>query len=184
MKSLPFFIIFISTFLLSLDAKSQIYRGNGIKYSIGAETGLAVNYLAKNYESLIGLSLQVDFPILEGELFATVNTGFNNVFVRSSSLELEDDMHVLPLKTGLKYFYRKSLYAQTDVGVSFLLNKTNCVEGRKNAFVIAPQVGVILPINRLHSIDIGLRFESTGKFYACDTQNNFVGLRVAWSFMK
>ena len=166
------------------DAQSQVYRGTGIKYSIGAETGLAVNYLAKNYESLIGLSFQVDFPILDDELFATVNTGFNNVFVRSSSLDLEDDMHVLPLKTGLRYFYRKSLYAQADVGVSFLLNKVTCEEGRKNAFVFAPQVGAILPINRRHAIDISLRFESTGKFYACDTQNNFIALRVAWSFMK
>lgn len=183
MKTLPFFVIFIALFFYH-DAKSQVYRGSGIKYSVGAETGLAVNYLAKNYESLLGISLQVDFPILEGELYATVNTGFNNVFVRSSSLVLEEDMHVLPLKTGLKYFFRKLLYAQTDVGVSFLLNKTNCVEGRKNAFVLAPQFGAILPINRKHAVDIGLRFESTGKFYACDTQNNFVGMRIAWSFMK
>lgn len=184
MKSLPFFIIFILLLFSIQDTQSQVYRGNGIRYSIGAETGLAVNYLAKNYESLIGLSLQVDFPVLPDELYATINTGFNNVFVRSNSPVLEEDMHVLPLKTGLKYFYRKTLYAQTDVGVSFLLNKTTCIAGRRNAFVIAPQIGAILPINRMHAIDIGLRFESTGKFYACDTQNNFVGLRVAWSFMK
>ena len=165
-------------------AKSQgfIGRGSGIKYSLGAETGLAVNYLAKNYNAVAGLSVQVDFPILDGQLFATVNSGFNNVFLKSTSVEYEDDMQVIPIKAGLKYFLKNSFYAQGDMGVSFLLNKTFCLEGKQAALVLAPQVGMMIPVNHINCVDIGFRFEATGKFYACDKQNNIVSLRIAWAY--
>lgn len=175
-------IIFLLLFSLSPIVQSQTFRGSGIRYAIGAETGLAVNYLAKKHEMLAGISLQADFPILDQELYSTVNSGYNHVFVRPDYSHLVDDMNVIPLKVGLKYFYRKYLYAQSEVGVSFLLNKTNCVEGKNRAYVLAPQVGALLHTFGSNYIDIGLRFESTGKFYVCDRQNNFVGLRVAWTF--
>lgn len=184
MKTRNLFVIFLALFLLSTTAKSQIYRGRGIKYSVGAEVGQAVSYLAKKHDKLVGLSLQTDFPIVDDELFATVSLGFNNVFVRTNFSHLVDNMHVIPVKTGFKYFINRNVYAQTDIGLSFLLNKTNCVEGKNQAFVFAPQLGYIIYTHAKKSFDIGMRFESTGKFYQCDRQNNFVGFRVAWSFIR
>lgn len=175
-------IIFLLLFSLSPFVHAQTFRGSGIRYAIGAETGLAVNYLAKKHQMLAGVSLQADFPILDQELYTTLNTGYNHAFVRPDYSHLVEDMNVIPLKVGLKYFYRKFLYAQSEVGVSFLLNKTNCVEGKNRAYVLAPQIGILLPALGRNFIDIGMRFESTGKFYVCDKQNNFVGLRVAWTF--
>lgn len=182
MKTLHACIIFFFIFFLSNVVQSQVIRGSGIKYSIGAETGLAVNYLAKKYQMLSGISFQADFPIVDKELFASINSGFNNAFVKSAYRHLVDDMHIIPVKAGLKYFFKKEVYAQSEIGVSFLLNKTNCVEGKNKAFVFSPQIGAVFNIMDNNYVDIGLRFESTGKFYECDNQNSFVGMRVAWAF--
>ncbi len=182
MKTQITLIIFLLLFLLSPFVHAQTIRGCGIRYAIGAETGLAVNYLAKKHQFLAGASLQADFPILDQELYTTLNTGYNHAFVRSDFSHLVEDMNIIPLKVGLKYFWRKYLYVQSEVGVSFLLNKTNCVEGKNKAYVLAPQIGALLHAFGRNFIDIGLRFESTGKFYVCDKQNNFVGLRVSWVY--
>lgn len=182
MKTLNFFIIFLLIIFSTSVVKSQVFTGVGIRYSIGAETGLAVGYLAKKYEAPVGISLQADFPVIDGELFATVNSGFNNVFVRPNYRDLVDDLRLVPIKAGLKYFYRSNLYVQSEIGVSFLLNKTECVEGRNVALVTAPQIGMIFYLHEKNYIDAGLRFENTGKFYECDNQNNFIGFRIAWAF--
>ncbi|MGN0002925.1 MAG: hypothetical protein ACI35V_05775 [Sphingobacterium composti] len=184
MKTRNYFVIFLALFLLTNTAYSQIYRGRGIKYSVAAEVGQAVSYLAKKHDKMVGLSFQTDFPIIDDELFATVNFGFNNAFVRTNFSHLVDNMHIIPIKTGLKYYINKNVYAQTDIGISILLNKTNCVAGKTQAFVIAPQLGYLLYNNAKNSLDFGVRFESTGKFYQCDRQNNFVGFKVAWSFIR
>ncbi|TCD28209.1 hypothetical protein EZ456_05830 [Pedobacter psychrodurus] len=163
-------------------AQSQVYGGTGIRYSVGIETGLATGYLAKKYEAPLGVSVQAEFPITERILYATVNTGFNNMFVSGNYSRLVDDLQLVPVKAGLKYFYRSNLYLQSEIGFSFLLNKTNCVEGKKAAFVYAPQAGMIFYLHNNNYIDAGLRYESNGKFYHCDHTNNFVGFRIAWGF--
>jgi hypothetical protein len=182
MKTLNFLTIFILAFFSADIVKSQVFTGTGIRYSAGIETGLAVGYLAKKYEAPAGISLQVDFPVIDNELFATVNSGFNNIFVRPDYRHLVEDLRLVPIKAGLKYFYRSNLYVQLEIGVSFLLNKTNCVEGKNAALVTAPQIGMIFYLHEKNYVDAGLRFESNSKFYECDHQNNFIGFRIAWAF--
>lgn len=180
MKALVIFIILI--FFQTTIARPQVYSGTGIRYSVGIETGLAVGYLATKYEAPLGLSLQADFPVVDGVLFGTANAGFNNVFVRPSYRHLVEDLRLVPFKAGLKYFYRSNLYVQSEIGFSFLLNKAPCVEGKNAAFVYAPQIGIIFYLHPNDYIDVGLRFESNSKFYKCDHQNNFIGFRAAWGF--
>ncbi|QIL41825.1 hypothetical protein G7074_22690 [Pedobacter sp. HDW13] len=183
MKTINALTLLLSLFIFQgVYAQSQVYGGTGIRYSVGIETGLATGYLAKKYEAPLGVSAQAEFPITEGILYASVNTGFNNIFVSGTYSRLVDDLHLVPIKTGLKYFYRSNLYIQSEIGVSFLLNKTNCVEGKKAAFLYAPQFGMIFYLHNNNYIDAGLRWESNGKYYKCDHTNNFVGFRVAWGF--
>ena len=184
MKTLNLPIILLLIFSCFKTAKSQIFSERGIRYGIGIESGLAVNYLAKKYDGIVGGSLQADFPIIDNELFATINSGYNNVFVKSDFEHLVDDMHIIPVKAGFKYFYKKNMYMQSEIGISFLLNKSNCVDGRNKALVIAPQVGIILLDSKHHQMDVGLRFESTGKFYKCDKQSSFIGFRLAYAFVS
>ena len=183
MKTINALTLLLSLFIFQgVYAQSQVYGGSGVRYTVGIETGLATGYLAKKYEAPLGVSLQAEFPITESILYASVNTGFNNIFVSGDYSRLVDDLHLVPFKAGLKYFYRSNLYLQSEIGVSMLLNKTNCVEGKKAAFVYAPQFGMIFYLHNSNYIDAGLRWESNGKFYKCDHTNNFVGFRIAWGF--
>ncbi|MCX2574317.1 hypothetical protein [Pedobacter sandarakinus] len=185
MKTLNALIILFSIFGFTKSfAQSQVFNGTGIRYSAGIETGLATGYLAKKYEGTLGVSVQAEFPFLEGELYGTVNTGFNNIFTTATYVRLVDDLHLVPFKAGLKYFYKSNLYFQTEIGFSFLLNKAKCVEGKNAAFVYAPQAGMIFYLHARDYIDAGLRFESNSKFYHCDNYNNFVGFRIAWGFTR
>jgi len=165
-------------------AQSQVFTGTGIRYSAGIETGLATGYLATKYEGTLGVSVQAEFPFLENQLYGTVNTGFNNVFTTATYHHLVEDLRLVPFKAGFKYFYRSNLYLQSEIGFSFLLNKAECVEGKKAAFVYAPQAGIIFYIHQRDYIDVGLRFESNSKFYHCDNYNNFIGFRIAWGFTR
>jgi len=183
MKTINALTLLLSLFIFQgAKAQSQVYGGTGIRYSVGIETGLATGYLADKYEAPLGVSAQAEFPITESVLYATVNTGFNNIFASANYARLVDDLKLIPFKAGLKYFYRSNLYLQSEIGFSFLLNKANCVEGKKAAFVYAPQIGMIFYLHDSNYIDAGLRFESNGKFYHCDHTNNFVGFRIAWGF--
>ncbi len=165
-------------------AQSKIFYGTGIRYSAGIETGLATGYLATKYGGKFGVSIQAEFPFIENQLYGTVNAGFNNVFTTETYNHLVEDLRSVPFKAGLKYFYRSNLYLQSEIGFSFLLNKADCVDGKKAAFVYAPQAGVIFYIHERDYIDVGLRFESNSKFYDCDSNNNFIGIRVAWGFIR
>lgn len=183
MKTINALTLLLSLFLFqSAKGQSQVYGGTGNRYSVGIETGLATGYLAKKYEAPLGVSVQVEFPITEGILYGTVNTGFNNIFASARYSHLVEDLKLVPFKTGLKYFYRSNLYLQSEIGLSFLLNKVNCVKTHKAAVSYAPQVGMILYLHKNNYIDAGLRFEGTSKFYKCDRFKNFVGFRIAWGF--
>ncbi len=164
-------------------AQKQVFTGTGIRYSAGIESSLSLGYLAKKYDGGVGVSFQADFPVVESELYATVNTGYHNIFTKGTYAHLVDDLRLVPAKAGLKYFYRGNLYVQTEIGFSFLLNKTKCVEGKNAAFVYAPQVGMIFYLHDKSFLDAGLRFESNSKFYHCDHYNNFIGFRVAYGFV-
>lgn len=184
MKTINLLILLVTTLCIHQSARSQsqVFKGTGIRYSAGIETGLATGYLATKYEGTLGVSVQADFPVIEGDLYATVNGGFNNIFTTATYAHLVDDLHLVPFKAGLKYFYRSNLYLQSEIGFSFLLNKAKCVEGKNAAFVYAPQVGMIFYLHEKDYIDAGVRFESNSKFYKCDHNNNFIGFRIAWGF--
>ena len=159
--------------------KTETY-GSGIRLSIGAEAGIPVSSLKDAYDWNLGGSVQADFPIVKDQFFATINSGYNNFFAKNGSAS--NDLHLIPLKAGLKYFPVKCFYVQGEAGTSFLTNKNSVSADKSAVFVYAPQVGVLLNIGGNNYIDAGFRFESNTKFYDGGKTNNFLGLRIAYAF--
>jgi hypothetical protein len=93
-----------------------------------------------------------------------------------------NDLHLIPVKAGLKYFPVKCFYLQGEAGASFLTNKAETGANKSAAFVYAPQVGVLLNTGGRNYIDAGFRFEGNTKFNDGDKTNNFLGLRIAYAF--
>ena len=171
--------------LLSLRSNAQTSTktetsGSGIRLSIGADAGIPVGSLNNGYDWNFGGSIQADFPIVRDQLYVTLNSGYNNFFASNSSNL--NDINLIPVKAGLKYFPVKWCYIQGEAGASFLANRDQIGANNSAAFVYAPQVGVLLNIGGRNYIDAGFRFEGNSKFYDSGTTNNFLALRVAYSF--
>lgn len=166
---------------LGQNSKAQSVKktyGSGIRLSIGADAGIPVGSLRNGYKWNFGGSAQADFPIINDQLYVTLNSGYNNFFGRNSSKI--NDLHVVPVKAGLKYFPVKIFYIQGEAGASFLTN-SNKTE-KSASFVYAPQIGVLLPVGGKSYIDASFRFEGNTKFYESGNSSNFLGLRVAYAF--
>ena len=160
-------------------SKTESY-GSGIRLSVGADAGIPVGSLNTGYNWNLGGSVQGDFPILKDQLYATLNSGYNAIF--ASSQYNIPDIHLIPVKAGLKYFIVKQVYIQGEAGVSFLTDKNGLGADKSAVFVYAPQAGVLLNIGGKNYIDAGFRFESNQKFFDGGTTTNFLAIRVAYAF--
>lgn len=152
---------------------------SGIRLSFGVEAGIPVGSLKDGYDWSFGGSAQADFPIIKDQFYVTINGGYNNFFAKNNN---SNDLHLIPVKAGLKYFPVKCFYVQGEAGATFLTNKASIGGDKSAVFVYAPQIGVLLNIGGNNYIDAGFRFEGNTKFYDQGKTNNFLGLRVAYAF--
>ncbi|WP_426670478.1 hypothetical protein ACPPVU_04365 [Mucilaginibacter sp. McL0603] len=159
--------------------KTESY-GSGIRLSAGADAGVPSGSLNNAYNWSFGGSLQGDFPILKDQLYATLNSGYTSIFAKNQYKF--PDIHLIPVKAGLKYFVIKQVYVQGEAGVSFLTDKNTLNANKSAVFVYAPQAGVLLKISGGNYIDAGIRFESNQKFYDGGNTSNLFAIRVAYAF--
>lgn len=174
----------VATFSASAQEieKIEIKSASPIRYSIGIDGGLASGRLNTNYNWSLGGSLQADIPLINNNLYATVNAGYTSVFADKNLNSAPEDINLIPVKAGLKYFPLKDIYIQGEAGVSFILNKDEIGYSNSASFLYAPQIGVLFPIGAKNSIDAGVRYESNTKFTANGSSGNIFGLRVAYAF--
>ena len=159
---------------------------NGVILSAGVDAGIPTGKLNNAYNWNIGGSVQADIPVIQHQLFVTVNAGYNSIQgknnINGTGLSATN-IQLLPVKAGLKYFPISNFYVQGDAGAAFALNKSNVGFDKSAAFVYAPQIGVQFPLGGKSYIDAGVRYEGTTKFNsATDEKVNFIGLRVAYAF--
>lgn len=163
---------------------------DGIRYSIGVDAGIPTGNFKDSYKWNLGGSVQADIPVLSNKLFVTVNAGYNNIFGKNdittpNGVINPTDIHLIPVKAGLKFFPIENFYVQGEAGAAFLLNKSDVGADKSTAFVYAPQIGVQFPVSANGNfIDAGVRYEATTKYTSGvdNSKVNFVGIRVAYGF--
>lgn len=164
-------------------ATKSTTTSSGIRLSIGPEVGLPVGSLHDAYKWNLGGSVQADIPVYADKLFVTVNAGFNNFFAKDNVLGFKgQDLQLIPVKAGLKFFPVSNFYVQGEAGASFIADKDKVGADKSAAFVYAPQVGYQFPLGGKNYLDAGVRFEGNTKFYTNGNSNNFLGLRLAYAF--
>jgi hypothetical protein len=155
--------------------------------SVGVDAGIPTGNLNNTYNWNIGGSVQADIPVIQHQLFVTVNAGYNSIQgkknIDGTGLDATN-IQLLPVKAGLKFFPISNFYIQGEAGAAFLLNKSNLNDDKSAAFVYAPQIGYQFPLGGKSYIDAGVRYEGTTKFNSAvdNSKVNFVGLRVAYAF--
>ena len=156
-----------------------------ILYSAGVDGAIATGSLRDTYRYSLGGSVAVDVPIAS-DLYVTGLAGFQNFFYRNNGKGQTslNNLQLLPVKAGLKYFPVSIFYVQAEAGATFLLNKSTTNPDRSAAFIYAPQVGVQFPVVKNNWIDAGVRYEHSSQFQSGedDSKVSFLGLRVAYTF--
>jgi hypothetical protein len=166
---------------------SKTTGSNGVILSVGVDAGIPTGNLNNTYNWNIGGSVQADIPVIQHQLFVTVNAGYNSIQgkknIDGTGLDATN-IQLLPVKAGLKFFPISNFYIQGEAGAAFLLNKSNLNDDKSAAFVYAPQIGYQFPLGGKSYIDAGVRYEGTTKFNSTvdNSKVNFVGLRVAYAF--
>jgi hypothetical protein len=199
MKSLKITIAALALAAFTFGAKAQTTTKSatapGPRLSIGADAGIPTGNLNNGYNWNLGGSAELEVPIAK-QLFVTLDAGYNNIFGKknatysiisgtstaSNSANVQN-IETLPVKLGLKFFPVSNFYIQGEAGAGFLLNKSDLAYTKSTAFIYAPQVGVLLPLNASSNLDLGVRYEGSTKYTDYSgTSINFVALRVAYSF--
>ena len=168
-------------------SSAKTTSSNGIIWSVGVDAGLPTGNLSNAYNWNLGGSVQADIPVVQNQLFVTVNAGYNSIFgknnIDGTGLDATN-IQLLPVKAGLKYFPVNHLYVQGEAGAAFSLNKSDLGFDNSAAFIYAPQVGYQFPIGGKSFLDAGVRYEGSTKFNSTisDSKVNFVALRVAYAF--
>jgi len=158
-------------------------NSNKIIYSAGVESGITTGSFKSAYKWNLGGSLQADIP-LTSQVYAVINAGYQNYFgkdnINGTTLSAAD-LHLIPLKAGLKFFPVSSLYIQGEAGAAFVLNKTAGSYDKTAAFIYAPQIGYQFPLSDKGLIDAGVNYQGSASFNDNSKVNSF-GLRVAYAF--
>ena len=158
---------------------SDAKRPSGLLLSAGPEAGLPIGNLKDGFDWSLGGSLQADYPIIGKDLYVSLNAGYNNFFAKNDLVGAQD-LKLIPVKAGLKYFPYKNLYVQGLAGVSFVANKEDVGATKSAVFVYAPQIGYLIPLAKGNYLDAGVKFESTAKLTDGGSTGNFFGVRVAY----
>nr|WP_294940780.1 hypothetical protein [uncultured Mucilaginibacter sp.] len=184
-------IIALSFLGFAARAQTATTTLNGTRYSIGIDAGVPGGYLSHPYTKVLGGSVQADIPV-DRRVFITLNAGYNNLFGHTYSVAqlagaptfTTQDVHLLPIKAGLKVFPLPHFYLQGEAGATLLLNKAAFYNDRSAAFTYAPQIGLQLPVGGGDAIDAGLRYEKTSRYKSAtaDSGINFWSLRLAFGF--
>jgi len=191
MKSLKITTIVLALAGLALGANAQTNptstKATGIRYSVGVDAGLPTGNLSDTYSWNLGGSLQADIPVAS-QLFVTVNAGYNNFFGKDVTVAgvtaSVQNIQLLPVKAGLKFFPVNNFYIQGEAGASFLLNKADVAANNSAVFTYAPQVGYQFALAGSSYLDAGVRFENTSKLNSNldDYKLHFISLRLAYGF--
>jgi hypothetical protein len=154
--------------------------------SVGVEGGFSAGSFKNTYKWYEGGSLQIDIPVAQ-MFFFTANAAYLNFNgkgnIGGSGIDAPD-IHLLPVKAGLKYFPIGVLYLQADAGAAFALNKSDVGYNKTASFIYTPQIGVQLPLGGKSYIDAAALYEASTKFVTGEDNSkvNFFGLRLAYAF--
>lgn len=181
-------VLIAALFGISLGAKAQTKdkSSDGIKLSVGVESGLGLGNFKDTHKTSIGGSVQADIPVAH-QFYVNVNAGNVDYFGRDNVLGSgvnAPNIQVLPAMAGLKYFPITNFYIQADAGAAFALNKSTANYDRSAAFLYVPQVGYQFNVGGKSFIDAGVRYEGTTSFNRNNAYGkiNQIGLRVAYGF--
>ena len=178
--------VFILASAIMFHAQAQTSETSPFSLSFGPEIGLPVGDLYDRYNWSLGGSIEVEYALAD-DFGLTLNTGVYNLFAEDKGYLMDgrkytDNLQVLPVKLGVKYYLIGGLFIQGEAGASFLLNKSDGGYDKSTAFSYAPQIGYRFDMGNNQFIDAGIKWIGNTKYSENGNSNNMLGLRLAYGF--
>jgi len=166
----------------TINTTTKTTDRSGVILSAGPEAGIPLGSLGDRYGWNFGSSVQAAIPVWSNQLYFTTSAGVSNLLFKNSYTANQNDLLLLPVRAGLKYYAVGSLYIQGEAGASFLLNKDQGGYDKTTTFAYSPSIGYQFMLAKGQYLDASVKFEGNTKFTTNGPANNFIGLRLAYSF--
>ncbi len=168
MKKLTFLLCILLT---GFSAFSQNKTAPGAELSIGVDGGFPINSNFKDfYKFGIGGTAKFAYNFDEN-LALTLQSGYLSFSGKTIDGEKVPAVHFIPVKVGGRYTFSSGIYAEPQLGVSFIGGSGSST----SAFTYAINVGY----RTTPGIDVSARYEGASK---SGGSLSFIGLRVAYGF--
>jgi hypothetical protein len=154
-------------------------KSSGAKLGVGLEFGLPVGDFAEGTSIGFGGSGKAEIPLTSDFNF-TLTAGYITYYLEKpyrdffKAIGSDPYLGYVPLKVGGKYYFSRNVYTEAEVGASIGTNNSS-----GTAFIYAPGLGVSFPVNNMHDVDFGIRYESWSKNGSNIGQ---VAFRLAYTF--
>lgn len=160
------------TLLFGASVKAQGTDGNPWRLGIGLETGVATGNYHPGQGFVIGGSLRLQRSIAKG-LDWTLTSGYYDFVAgsRGNSPVYNEQMGLIPVKLGLKYYAANNWYIMGEAGAGFELSGYQ----KSRKLILSPGIGW-----SSKSWDVGARFESLSGGNSFNY--GIAALRVAYGF--
>lgn len=178
--------VVLTAFNLHAQTTAEANQESETGFRIGVGFGLIypLGNSKDRYDGGYSFLVQAEFPLASKYLYLTAASGYENIFGKEDELDnpVFPDIKRIPAKVGVKFFPIKNLYLHGEAGASFLTNKPDFRNGNSVAFIFAPQIGYQIPLGDKNSLDLGVRYESTGKHYSGGNSTNYFGFKLLYAF--
>ena len=165
-------IILFTVIVLAISISGFGQDGSNLRFSVGAELGIATGGFYETHSLGIGGTAQLEI-LLQEKLKATATSGiliFNGKSIPGGNSAKYTGQVIIPLRIGVKYYLTPGIYGAFQTGVGFLSNYA-----KGTAFAFSPQVGYEFITNSGKPIDICVKYDG----YAKSGTIVFFGIRVA-----
>lgn len=149
-------------------------KGDGFKFSVGAELGFATGNFNVTHSIGIGATAQIEIP-LQDKLYGVASGGiliYNGKAILGQGNTKYTGQNIIPVRVGAKYFLTGGVYGAAQVGLAFL---SNYATGTAVSF--SPQIGYEFKTNSGKAIDATLKYDA----YSRSSWGAF-GFRLAYIF--
>lgn len=169
MKKLFLAFLLLAGTTCSVKAQTKKTSGAG-KFSIGVDAAVPTGITSVVYNMGIGGSIKYELPIAT-DLYFTISAGYEAFLVKREfkvpGLSSSDGF--IPLKAGIKYYFKNGLFAEAQAGVSIYAGKESFT-----SFLYSPGIGYSFA----GGFEAGVRYEAWVK---SGTMGQ-VALRAAFRF--
>lgn len=164
--------------LLGANANAQS-NDSKFRFGIGVDGLIPVGNLTNTVNFGLGITPRLQYSV-NNKFALTFTSGFYHFFTKKIYLteglgagsSIENDLDIIPVKAGVKYFVLPNIYLAGEAGASFEVENG----GGPVELILSPSFGYASK-----NWDIGLRYEN---FHGENYNYSFavIGLRVAYGF--